>query len=89
MATVHQLSHLIAWNWKKWMEKCLRNIKFHSFQRAFIVEFENDEPTLHFEKNLIRQEWRILQIEGEKGPPEQPQWGKGKGKWEVGGRVGK
>jgi hypothetical protein len=24
-----------------------------------------------------------------KKAPEQPQWGKGKGKWEVGGRVGK
>jgi hypothetical protein len=53
MATVHQLSHLIVWNWKKWMEERLRNIKFHSFQRAFIVEFENDEPTLRFKKNLM------------------------------------
>jgi hypothetical protein len=60
MATVYQLSHLIVWNWKKWMEELLRNIKFHFFQRAFIVEFENDKPTLHFKKNLMHQEWREL-----------------------------
>jgi hypothetical protein len=60
MATVHQLSHLIVWDSKKWLEEHLRSIKFHSFQKAFIVEFENNEPTLYFKKNLMCQEWREL-----------------------------
>ena len=38
MAVVQQLQVLVVWKWKFWMEDSLRNIQFHSFQRAFILE---------------------------------------------------
>jgi hypothetical protein len=58
MIRVRQLEHLIVWDWKEWMENSLRNIHFHSFQRAFILENVDGQPTMKFKKNLFRKEWR-------------------------------
>ena len=40
------------------MEDSLRNIQFHSFQRAFILENVDGQPTMKFKKNLRHADWR-------------------------------
>lgn len=67
LATVKQLEVVIVFDWKAWMEERLRDIQFHSFQRAFIVEFEDSLPVLRFKKNILRREWRGLKRAPENG----------------------
>jgi len=67
LATVKQLENVVVWNWKDWMEDRLRNMQFHSFQRAFLIELEDGSPVLRFKKNIMRENWRGLKNAPENG----------------------
>jgi hypothetical protein len=54
------LEHVMIWNWKNWMERYLRKMKFHSFQRAFLLTKEYGKPVLRIKTHILKTNWRSL-----------------------------
>jgi hypothetical protein len=61
------LSNVVVWNWKEWLEPNLRHMKFHSFQRAFLLQKEDGLPVLRFKANSLKNNWRGLKSAPENG----------------------
>lgn len=61
------LEDMVVFGWKEWLDTQLRKIPFHSFQRAFLLELEDDIPVLRYKQHLRRHDWR--------GPKRSPESG--------------
>jgi hypothetical protein len=61
------MAHVVVWNWKNWMEPYLRKMKFHSFQRAFLLTKEDGKPVLRFKTHILKTNWRGLKNAPENG----------------------
>lgn len=54
-------------DWKDFFGDTLRNMKFHSFQRAFLFKLSEEKPVLYFKKHLLRDTWLGLKKAPENG----------------------
>jgi hypothetical protein len=62
-----KLENMCVFNWKDWLDPSLRQVTMHSFQRAFLIELQDDQPVLFFKKNLMRNLWRGLRRAPDQG----------------------
>ena len=62
-----KLTNMCVFDWKEWMDPSLRQITLHSFQRAFLITKQEDEPVLFFKKNLMQHDWCGLRKAPEQG----------------------
>jgi hypothetical protein len=56
----------VVWNWKIWIEPYLRKIKFHSFQKAFLLT-KDGKPVLRFKTHILKTNWYGLKNAPENG----------------------
>lgn len=61
------LAYVAVWDWKDWMEPYLRNMRWHSFQRAFLIHKEDNKVQLRFKASILRADWRGLKNAPENG----------------------
>ena len=50
-----------VWDWKSWLLPNLRNISFHTFQRAFKITMQDEVPVLFYKKSILSSTWKGLE----------------------------
>jgi hypothetical protein len=64
---VELLDPVAVWDWKSWLDDNLYRMQFQSFQRAYLIEMEDDSPILQFKKHLLKNTWKGLRNSPENG----------------------
>ena len=50
-----------VWDWKEWLLPKLRNVSFHTFQRAFKITMQDGVPVLFYKASVLSSTWKGLE----------------------------